>query len=71
LNSEIYPNSIDIIESLRGSIPSITPREAMGKIVERYLKNLGSWALTTKIFIILHRSLQDPDLSQKMASELK
>eukprot|EP00347_Sterkiella_histriomuscorum_P001591 403371440 len=60
-----------IIECLRGSIPSITPREAMTKIIERFLKNIGSWACTTKIFIILHRCLQDPGLSQKMAQELK
>lgn len=46
-----------IIECLRGSIPSITPRESMTKIIERFLKNIGSWACTTKIFIILHRCL--------------
>lgn len=43
----------------------------MGKIVERFLKNISSWALTTKVFIILHRCLQDSDLGPKMASELK
>ena len=48
---------LDIIECLRGSIPSTPPRDAMGKIVERFLKNISSWALTTKVFVILHRCL--------------
>lgn len=52
-------------------MPSITPREAMTKIIERFLKNIGSWACTTKIFIILHRCLQDTGLSLKMSQELK
>ena len=40
-------------------------------MIERFLKNIGSWALTTKTFIILHRCLQDTDLCSKMAQELK
>lgn len=47
------------------------PVEAFNKMIERFLKNIGSWALTTKTFIILHRCLQDTDLSTKMAQELK
>ena len=43
----------------------------MDQIIERFLKNISSWALTTKVFIILHRCLQDTNLSAKMASELK
>ena len=43
----------------------------MGKIVERFLKQISSWACTTKIFIILHRCLQDANLSLRMAQELK
>ena len=63
--------ALDIIECLRGSISSISPKEAMGKIVERFLKQISSWACTTKIFIILHRCLQDANLSLRMAQELK
>jgi hypothetical protein len=43
----------------------------MTQIIDRYLKNLSSWALTTKILIIFHRCLQDQNLCTKMASELK
>ncbi|CDW75826.1 UNKNOWN [Stylonychia lemnae] len=60
-----------VIECLRGSIPQTSPRDAMSQIVDRFLKNIGSWACTTKIFIILHRCLQDSNLSQKMSQELK
>lgn len=60
------------MECLRGSIASeISPSEAMAKIIERFLKNISSWACTTKVFVILHRCLQDTGLCQKMASELK
>ena len=45
--------------------------EAFSKTIERFLKNIGSWALTTKTFVILHRCLQDTDLSLKMSQELK
>lgn len=40
-------------------------------MMDRYLKNLSSWALTTKILVIFHRCLQDLNLCSKMASELK
>jgi hypothetical protein len=45
----------------------------MGHIFERFLKNISSWACTTKIYILLHRCLQDPagNLSTNMAKELK
>ena len=39
--------------------------------MERFVKNLGSWALTTKVYIILHRALKEPDLAEPMAKELK
>jgi hypothetical protein len=58
-NCEFLINlNIDIMEVLRGSIPcEFTPVQALGKIVERFLKNIGSWACTTKIFILFHRCL--------------
>ena len=45
----------------------------MGHIFERFLKNISSWACTTKIYILLHRCLQDPagNLATNMAKELK
>jgi hypothetical protein len=62
-----------IIEVLRGSVlTDVTPAMAMGHIFQRYLKNISSWACTTKVFIILHRCLQDTGgLAQNMAKELK
>lgn len=49
-----------IIEVLRGSVlTDVTPAMAMGHVFQRYLKNISSWACTTKVFIILHRCLQD------------
>ena len=46
---------------------------AMGHIFERFLKNISSWACTTKIYILLHRCLQDSagNLATNMAKELK
>lgn len=38
---------------------------------ERFLKNLSSWALTTKICVILHRCLTDTQLCSPIANELK
>lgn len=62
------------MEVLRGSIKAeVTPAMAMGHILQRLLKNISSWACTTKIYILLHRCLQDPagNLSTNMAKELK
>jgi ANTH domain len=58
---------------LRGSVMAeVTPGMAMAHIIQRFLKNISSWACTTKIFIILHRCLQDTGgLANSMAKELK
>jgi hypothetical protein len=64
----------DIIEVLRGSLKAeVTPAMAMGHIFERFLKNISSWACTTKVYILLHRCLQDSagNLATNMAKELK
>ena len=47
------------------------PIDAFKMLMERFVKNLGSWALTTKVYIILHRALKEPDLAEPMAKELK
>ena len=60
------------MEVLRGTLGhEINPRDAMNKIIERFLKNISSWSCTTKVFVIFHRCLQDTGLCSKMASELK
>lgn len=68
-----YSRSVVIIEVLRGSVlTDVTPAMAMGHVFQRYLKNISSWACTTKVFIVLHRCLQDTGgLAQNMAKELK
>lgn len=43
----------------------------MQMLFERFLKNLSSWALTTKVYVIFHRCLQDQALATPMATELK
>ncbi len=40
-------------------------------MLERLLKNLGSWALTYKTYIVLHRCLQDVNVSAKLAVDLR
>ena len=62
------------MEVLRGSLKAeVTPAQAMSLILERFLKNISSWACTTKVYIILHRCLQDNagNLATNMAKELK
>ena len=39
--------------------------------MNRFHKNMGSWALTTKVYIILHRALKDHAIAVPMAKELK
>ena len=63
-----------IMEVLRGTLKAeVTPAQAMSVIFERFLTNISSWACTTKIYILLHRCLQDNvgNLATNMAKELK
>lgn len=48
---------IDIIECLRGTHADISPKDAFNRLFERMLKNLSSWACTTKVYAIIHRTL--------------
>ena len=69
-----YFEPIVIVEVLRGSLKAeVTPAQAMSLIFDRFLKNISSWACTTKIYILLHRCLQDNagNLATNMAKELK
>jgi deoxyadenosine/deoxycytidine kinase len=62
------------MEVLRGSVKAeVTPAQAMSLILDRFLKNISSWACTSKIYILLHRCLQDNagNLATNMARELK
>jgi len=37
----------------------------------RLNKELSSWACNTKCFIVIHRSLQDPNISNAVARDIK
>ena len=41
------------------------------KLIQRYINDVQNWAVNIKTLIIVHRCLQDKDLSQVMAKELK
>jgi hypothetical protein len=45
------------MECLRGTQHEVTPKVAMGMIFERFMKQIGSWASTTKTYILFHRCL--------------
>jgi hypothetical protein len=40
------------------------------KVLQRFIENTENWAVNLKVFVILHRCLQDLDLSQVVAQEL-
>jgi deoxyadenosine/deoxycytidine kinase len=40
------------------------------KLLQRFIENTENWAVNFKIFIILHRCMQDQDLAQAVAQEL-
>ena len=40
-------------------------------IFERHISNLDNWAITTKVFIILHRGLQNIKVNRKIIKDLK
>lgn len=49
---------VDLLESLNGEHKDqVSPIGALKFILERHISNLDNWAITTKVFIILHRSL--------------
>ena len=40
------------------------------KVLQRFIENTENWAVNLKVFIILHRCMQDYDLSQPIAKLL-
>lgn len=39
--------------------------------LERHISNTDNWAITTKVFIILHRALQNIRINKKVIKDLK
>ena len=62
----------DLLESLNGEHKDqVSPIGALKFILERHISNLDNWAITTKVFIVLHRSLQNKRVNRKVIRDLK
>jgi len=48
----------------------VSASQALMKLLQRFIENTENWAVNFKIFIILHRCMQDQDLAQAVAQEL-
>jgi hypothetical protein len=63
---------VDLLESLNGEHKDqVSPIGALKFILERHISNLDNWSITTKVFIILHRSLQNKRVNRKVIRDLK
>lgn len=63
---------LDLLESLNGEHKDqVSPIGALKFILERHISNLDNWAITTKVFIILHRALQNKRVNRKVIKDLK
>ena len=63
---------VDLLESLHGEHKDqVSPIGALKFILERHISNLDNWAITTKVFIVLHRSLQNKRVNRKVIRDLK
>ena len=50
--------TLDLLESLNGEHKDqVSPIGALKFILERHISNLDNWAISSKVFIVLHRSL--------------
>lgn len=55
---------IVVLECLKGKhLELIKPKEALSKLFDRFFDNLKSISLMIKAMSILHRSLQEEDIS--------
>jgi len=61
-----------ILECLKGKhLELIKPKEALSKLFDRFFNNLKSISLMIKALSILHRALQEEDISQMVAHRIK
>lgn len=68
----LYFNVIVILECTKGKhLELIRPKDALSKLFERFFNNLRSFSLMVKSLIILHRALQEEDISQMVAHRIK
>lgn len=55
---------------LKGAHAEVSASQALMKMLQRFIENTENWSVNMKVFIVLHRCLQDYDLSQAVAQEL-
>ena len=55
---------------LKGAHSEVSASQALMKLLQRFIENTENWSVNLKVFIIMHRCLQDFDLSQAVAQEL-
>lgn len=66
----IIPPTIDLMACLKGAHSEVSASQALMKILQRFIENTENWSVNIKVFVVLHRCLQDFDLSQPVAQEL-
>ena len=62
--------NLDLMAWLKGAHSEISASQALMKILQRFIENTENWSVNIKVFIIIHRWLQDYDLSEPVAHEL-
>ena len=64
--------SIVILECMKGKhLELIRPKDALAKLFDRFFNNLRSFSLMIKSLVILHRALQEEEISQMVAHKIK
>ena len=64
--------SLVVLECMKGKhLELIRPKDALSKLFDRFFNNLGSFSLTIKSLVILHRALQEEEISQMVAHRIK
>jgi len=66
-----YDNQLDLLACLKGAHPDIPASQCLLKITQRFINDQTNWSVNIKCLIIFHRCLQDKDISQTIAKELK
>lgn len=60
------------MECMKGKhLELIRPKEALAKLFDRFFNNLTSFSLIIKSLNILHRALQEEEISQMVAHKIK
>ena len=52
-----------MLACLKGAHPDVPASQCLLKIIQRYINDQNNWAVNMKCLIVIHRCLQDKDLS--------